>query len=124
MMARPDSPRFTQLIEYCVAPVCQERLAQALLRECQALLQTHQGLLGAEVQASDDGRRVLQSLRWRSRAEGVVGDEFFSGTGFCQMLLQYRSSSVRFASYESLDLRCRHTASQSWGEPVLEACNA
>ncbi|MDZ5601949.1 antibiotic biosynthesis monooxygenase [Pseudomonas sp. RP23018S] len=123
-MARPDSPRFTQLIEYCVAPVCQERLAHALLQGCQALRQAHQGLLEANVQASDDGRRVLQCLQWRSRAEGVTGAEFFSGTDFCQMLLQHRSSSVRFASYESLDVLCTPTAAQFCGESAFGACGA
>ena len=68
---------FTQLIEFQVEPQQQLALVAALSTQSERLAQGHGGFLNASVQVSDDGRRVLNYLQWRSREDGEAAFQRF-----------------------------------------------
>lgn len=65
-----QSPRnnrsFTQLMEFDIEPQWQQALVTALSEQTERLATDHQGFLSASIQASDDGRRVLNYLQWQT----------------------------------------------------------
>ena len=70
-----QSPRnnrsFTQLMEFDIEPQWQQALVTALSEQTERLARDHQGFLSASIQASEDGRRVLNYLQWQSRATAL-----------------------------------------------------
>lgn len=70
-MQAPEKNRsFTQLIEFEIEPHQQPALVSALSLQTERLAQRYSGFLSASIQASDDGRRVLNYLQWQSREAG------------------------------------------------------
>ncbi len=74
-----QSPRnnrsFTQLMEFDIEPQWQQALVTALSEQTERLARDHQGFLSASIQASEDGRRVLNYLQWQTR-EGQARRRF------------------------------------------------
>lgn len=61
---------FTQLIEFEIEPRQQPALVLALSQQTERLAQRYSGFLSASIQASEDGRRVLNYLQWQTREAG------------------------------------------------------
>jgi len=117
-----QSPRnnhsFTQLMEFDIDPQWRQALVTVLSEYTERLARDHQGLLNASIQASEDGRRVLNYLRWRTREDGEAAlRSLESGErDFWQLIQAHRAKAVTFGSFQvvrnierSLDdaLHCR-----------------
>jgi hypothetical protein len=95
---------FTQLIEFEIEPHQQQGLVSALSAQTERLAQHYQGFLSASVQASADGRRVLNYLQWQSREAGEAAIQSFESgeQDFWQLIRAYRAKGVTFDSYQVL----------------------
>ncbi|MDH0305088.1 MULTISPECIES: antibiotic biosynthesis monooxygenase [unclassified Pseudomonas] len=102
MVVNTRSLWFTQMIEYDVPPLCQDALAEALVVRSEQLAQRCEGLLSVSIQASDDGRRVLQHLQWQSRQAWVAAAGCFVEEPFLELLRRYQARGVNFAAYQTL----------------------
>ncbi|MDH0647698.1 antibiotic biosynthesis monooxygenase [Pseudomonas sp. GD03858] len=102
MTANSHSLWFTQMIEYDVPPVRQEALAEALVARSEQLAQRCAGLLSVSIQASDDGRRVLQHLQWQSRQAWAAAAGCFVEEPFLDLLSLHQARGVNFAAYQAL----------------------
>lgn len=102
MSANPNALWFTQMIEYEVPSMCQQALAQALVARSEELAARCEGLQGVSVQASDDGRRVLQYLQWQSRQAWSAAAVYFVEEPFLELLGQHQARGVHFAAYQTL----------------------
>ncbi|MFK3793229.1 MULTISPECIES: antibiotic biosynthesis monooxygenase [Pseudomonas] len=93
---------FTQLIEFEIEPRQQEALVSALAAQSERLAQGYGGFLSASVQASDDGRRVLNYLQWQTREAGEAAfQRFESGEqDFWQLILAHQAKTVTFGSFQ------------------------
>ena len=104
MQSLEKNRSFTQLIEFDVEPDQQHGLVLALSAQTEHLAQHCQGFLSASVQASDDGRRVLNYLQWRSRE---AGEAAFQGIqsgeqDFWQLIRAHQAKGVTFGSFQVL----------------------
>ncbi|OAB53908.1 antibiotic biosynthesis monooxygenase [Pseudomonas thivervalensis] len=103
-----QSPRnnrsFTQLMEFDIEPQWQQALVTALSEQTERLATDHQGFLSASIQASDDGRRVLNYLQWQTREAGEAAlRSFESGEqGFWRLIQAHRAKAVTFGSFQVL----------------------
>lgn len=70
MNAPAKNRSFTQLIEFEIEPQHQPALVSALSQQTECLAQRYSGFLSASIQASEDGRRVLNYLQWQTREAG------------------------------------------------------
>ena len=102
MTATTQALWFTQMIEYEVPGSFQQALAQALVARSEALAAHCEGLQGVSIQASDDGRRVLQYLQWQSRQAWAAAAVYFVGEPFLELLGQHQARGVNFAAYQTL----------------------
>jgi len=104
MQVTAKNRSFTQLIEFEIEPHQQQALVSALAEQTERLAQGHGGFLSASVQASDDGRRVLNYLQWQSREAGEAAfQRFESGEqDFWQLILAHRAKTVTFGSFQVL----------------------
>ncbi|MDD2050786.1 antibiotic biosynthesis monooxygenase [Pseudomonas putida] len=102
MMVSERSLCFIQMIEFEVMPVRQHALAQALNERSEALVLRHPGLLGASIQASVDGSRVLQYLQWQSRSAWEAAASSFAQEPFLQLIQQHQAKGVNFAAFQTL----------------------
>ena len=95
---------FTQLIEFEIEPHQQPGLVSALSAQTEHLAQHHQGFLSASVQASDDGRRVLNYLQWQSREAGEAAFRGFESgeQDFWQLIRAHQAKGVTFGSFQVL----------------------
>ena len=100
---------FTQMIEFEVIPACQLALVQALVERSELLASKHSGLMGASVQASDDGIRVLQYLQWQSRNAWEAATSSFEQEPFLQLIRQHQAKGVNFAAFQTLSSVVRST---------------
>ncbi|MGZ0784006.1 antibiotic biosynthesis monooxygenase [Pseudomonas saponiphila] len=102
MSAFERNRSFTQLIEFEIEPHQQQALVSALVEQTERLAQGCGGFLNASVQASDDGRRVLNYLQWQSREAGEAAfRRFESGEqDFWQLILTHRAKTVSFGSFQ------------------------
>ncbi|MGE7956559.1 antibiotic biosynthesis monooxygenase [Pseudomonas sp. NPDC089530] len=93
---------FTQLIEFEIEPHQQAGLIAALSEQTERLAQGCRGFLSASVQASDDGRRVLNYLQWRTREAGEAAFQGFEKgeQDFWQLIRAYRAKTVTFGSFQ------------------------
>lgn len=98
---------FTQMIEFEVIPASQQALAQALVECSEALALRHPGLIGASIQASDDGRRVLQYLQWQSRNAWEAAASSFEQEPFLQLIRQHQAKGVNFAAFQTVSSLAR-----------------
>lgn len=109
-MVRADNNLcFTQLIEFQVPVALQQPLANALASRSERMAFEHGGLLGASIQASDDGSRVLQYLQWRSRADWEAAISSFDQEPFLELLRTYQARGVNFAAFQTLSSLSRST---------------
>ena len=104
MQSLDKNRSFTQLIEFDVEPDQQHALVLALSAQTEHLAQHSQGFLSASVQASDDGRRVLNYLQWQSRE---AGEAAFRGIesgerDFWQLIRAHQAKGVTFGSFQVL----------------------
>ena len=104
-MQAPEKNRsFTQLIEFEIEPHQQPALVSALSLQTERLAQRYSGFLSASIQASDDGRRVLNYLQWQSREAGEAAFQSFE-TGeqdFWQLIRAHQAKTVIFNSFQVL----------------------
>ncbi|MBK5351734.1 antibiotic biosynthesis monooxygenase [Pseudomonas sp. TH41] len=104
-MQAPEKNRsFTQLIEFEIEPHHQHALVSALSKQTEHLAQSNSGFLSASIQASDDGRRVLNYLQWQSREAGEAAfQRFESGEqDFWQLIRAHQAKTVTFGSFQVL----------------------
>lgn len=99
---------YTQMIEYRVAVVFQQALAQALVLRSESLASRCEDLRAVSVQASEDGDRLLQSLQWTSREACEAAIEQVLDDSFLGLLQQYHASAVNFAAFTALRSLARH----------------
>ncbi|RWU18176.1 antibiotic biosynthesis monooxygenase [Pseudomonas alkylphenolica] len=107
MMVPERSLSFTQMIEFEVVPAHQLALAQALAERSEQLALQHAGLIGASIQASDDGSRVLQYLQWQSRNAWERAASSFAQEPFLQLIRQHQAKGVNFAAFQTLSSLAR-----------------
>ena len=100
---------FIQMIEFEVVPARQHALAQALTERSEALALRHAGLLGASIQASVDGSRVLQYLQWQSRNAWQAAASSFEQEPFLQLIQQHQAKGVNFSAFQTLSSLVRST---------------
>ncbi|MBM3108784.1 MAG: antibiotic biosynthesis monooxygenase [Pseudomonas sp.] len=93
---------FTQMIEFEVVPIRQHALAQALAERSEELALRHSSLIGASIQASDDGSRVLQYLQWQSRTAWEAVASSFEQEPFLQLIQQHQAKGVSFAAFQTV----------------------
>ena len=95
---------FTQLIEFQIEPQQQLALVAALSTQSERLAQGHGGFINASVQVSDDGRRVLNYLQWRSREEGEAAFKCFEHgeEDFWTLIRAHHATAVTFGSFQVL----------------------
>ncbi|MBF8677112.1 antibiotic biosynthesis monooxygenase [Pseudomonas fulva] len=99
---------YTQMIEYRVAVVFQQALAQALVLRSESLASRCEDLRAVSVQASEGGDRLLQSLQWTSREACEAAIEQVLDDSFLGLLQQYHASAVNFAAFTALRSLARH----------------
>ncbi|WP_047288099.1 MULTISPECIES: antibiotic biosynthesis monooxygenase [Pseudomonas] len=102
MSAFEKARSFTQLIEFEIEPHQQQALVSALAEQTERLAQGYGGFLSASVQASDDGRRVLNYLQWQSREAGEAAFRRFENgeQDFWQLILAHQAKTVTFGSFQ------------------------
>lgn len=101
-MTQPVSHRLVnQLIEFTTDPRQQATLVTALLDQVERFTCTYPGFISATVQASDDGRRVLNQVLWQSR---TASEEALRNAeqDFTAFLREHRVSAVNFNAYQVL----------------------
>ncbi|MBV4474466.1 antibiotic biosynthesis monooxygenase [Pseudomonas sp. B2M1-30] len=104
MQAPVKNSSFSQLIEFEIQPSQQPALVSALSVQAEHLAQRYPGFVSASVQASDDGRRVLSFLQWRSREAGEAAFQSFESgeQDFWQLIRAHQARTVTFGSFQVL----------------------
>ncbi len=104
MPSTEQNRSFTQLIQFEIEPVQLEALVSALSRQTERLARVEGGFISGTVQASDDGRRVLNALQWRSRQDGEAAfARFESGEeDFWALIRAHHAKAVSFDSFQVL----------------------
>ena len=104
MQASEKNRSFTQLIEFEIEPHQQPALVSTLSRQTERLAQGYSGFLSASIQASDDGRRVLNYLQWQSREAGEAAFQSFESgeQDFWQLIRAHQAKTVTFNSFQVL----------------------
>jgi hypothetical protein len=104
MQSSRNNRSFTQLIEFDIEPQWQQALVTALSEQTELLARNHQGFLSASIQASEDGRKVLNYLQWQTREAGEAAFlGFESGEqDFWQLIQAHRAKAVTFGSFHIL----------------------
>ncbi|SDT38034.1 antibiotic biosynthesis monooxygenase [Pseudomonas fuscovaginae UPB0736] len=95
---------FTQLIQFEIEPRQQDALVNALARQTERLAEGFVGFISGNVQASDDGRRVLNVLQWQSKQAGEAAfARFESGEeDFWRLIRSHQAKAVTFGSFQVL----------------------
>ncbi len=94
MQVSENNRSFAQLIEFQIEPRQQSALVAALSTQSERLAESHVGFINASVQVSDDGRRVLNYLQWRSREHGE--EDFWA------LIRAHQATAVSFGSFQVL----------------------
>jgi hypothetical protein len=104
MQVSEKNRSFTQLIEFQIEPRQQFALVAALSTQSERLAQGHGGFINASVQVSDDGRRVLNYLQWRSREDGEAAFKCFEHgeEDFWTLIRAHQATAVTFGSFQVL----------------------
>lgn len=104
MQVSEKNRSFTQLIEFQIEPRQQLALVAALSTQSERLAQGHGGFINASVQVSDDGRRVLNYLQWRSREDGEAAFKCFEHgeEDFWTLIRAHQATAVTFDSFQVL----------------------
>ncbi|HAL70109.1 MAG TPA: antibiotic biosynthesis monooxygenase [Pseudomonas sp.] len=99
---------YNQMIEYRIAVVFQQALAQALMQRSESLAARFEDLRAVSVQVSEDGNCLLQSLQWTNREACEAAIEQVLDGSFLGLLQQYHASAVNFAAFTALRCLARH----------------
>ncbi|WP_419201376.1 antibiotic biosynthesis monooxygenase [Pseudomonas putida] len=99
---------YNQMIEYRVAVVFQQALAQALVLRSESLAVRFEGLRAVSVQVSEDGNCLLQTLQWTNREACEAAIEHVLDESFLGLLQQYHASAVSFTAFKALRSLARH----------------
>jgi hypothetical protein len=101
-MQSPRNNSFSQLMEFDIEPQRRQALVAALSEYAERLARDYQGLLSASIQASEDGRRVLNYLLWRTREEGEAALQSLENgeQDFWRLIQAHRAKAVTFGSFE------------------------
>ena len=104
MQVTEKNRSFTQLIEFQIEPQQQFALVAALSTQSERLAQGHGGFINASVQVSDDGRRVLNYLQWRTREDGEAAFKCFEHgeEDFWTLIRAHQATAVTFGSFQVL----------------------
>lgn len=104
MQVSEKNRSFTQLIEFQIEPHQQSALVLALREQTEHLARQHRGFLSASIQASDDGRRVLNYLQWQTREAGEAAFRSFENgeEDFWQLIRAHQAKAVTFGSFQVL----------------------
>jgi len=104
MQVSEKSLSFTQMVEFQIEPQQQSALVAALSSQSERLAQRHGGFINASVQVSDDGRRVLSYLQWRSREDGEAAFKCFEHgeEDFWTLIRAHQATAVTFGSFQVL----------------------
>ncbi|HEF4762566.1 TPA: antibiotic biosynthesis monooxygenase [Pseudomonas putida] len=104
MQAPQHNRSFSQLIEFEIEPHQQPALVLALSQQTERLAQHYSGFLSASIQASDDGRRVINYLQWQSREAGEAAFRSFESgeQDFWQLIHAHQARTVTFGSFQVL----------------------
>jgi hypothetical protein len=104
MQVSEKNRSFTQMIEFHIEPRQQVALVAALSTQSERLAQGHGGFINASVQVSDDGRRVLSYLQWRSREDGEAAFKCFEHgeEDFWTLIRAHQATAVTFGSFQVL----------------------
>lgn len=104
MQTSAKNRSFTQLIEFQIEPHQQPALVLALSAQTEHLARHLRGFLSASIQASDDGRRVLNYLQWQTREAGEAAFQGFENgeQDFWQLIRVHQAKSVTFGSFQVL----------------------
>lgn len=104
MQSIGENRSYAQLIEFDIEPHQQDGLVAALASQTERLARDHQGFLSASVQASDDGRRVLNYLQWQSKEAGESAFAAIEAghTDFWGLIRTYEAKAVTFGSFQVL----------------------
>lgn len=104
MQASEKNRSFTQLIEFEIEPHQQSALVSALSQQTERLAQRYSGFMRASIQASDDGRRVLNYLQWQTREAGEAAFQGFESgeQDFWQLIRAHQAKTVTFGSFQVL----------------------
>ncbi|MPQ85544.1 antibiotic biosynthesis monooxygenase [Pseudomonas sp. MAFF 730085] len=104
MQILEKSRGFTQLIEFQIEPRQQLALVAALSIQSERLAHGNRGFINASVQVSDDGRRVLNYLQWRSREDGEAAFKGFEqgAEDFWRLIRTHQATAVTFGSFQVL----------------------
>jgi len=95
---------FTHLIEFDIEPQRQQALVDALTEQTERLARDFPGFLSASVQASEDGRRVLNCLQWQTREAGEAAFRSVENgeENFWRLIQKHRAKAVTFGSFQVL----------------------
>ncbi|WP_411379610.1 antibiotic biosynthesis monooxygenase [Pseudomonas sp. MPB26] len=104
MQVSEKNRSFTQLIEFQIEPRQQVALVAALTLQSERLAQSHRGFINASVQVSEDRRRVLNYLQWRTREEGEAAFKCFEHgeEDFWTLIRAHQATAVTFGSFQVL----------------------
>lgn len=95
-------PAYSQRVEFSVDPHQQSRLIAALTTVDEQFTCTCPGFIGATVQASEDGLRVLHQVLWRSRedCEAALRNVEAGVQDVQGLIRQHRVRAATFASFQ------------------------
>lgn len=95
---------YSQLVEFSVEPGQQPGLIAALIEVDEQFTRSCPGFIGASVQASDDGMRVLHQVVWQSRqdCEAALLNIESSVHDLNGLIRLHRVQAASFGSYQVL----------------------
>lgn len=95
---------YSQLVEFSVQPAQQPGLVAALAAVDEQFTSSCRGFLGASVQASEDGVRVLHQVVWQSRqdCEAALSNIESSVPDLNSLIRLHRVQAATFGSYQVL----------------------
>ncbi|MCQ9426583.1 antibiotic biosynthesis monooxygenase [Pseudomonas sp. LJDD11] len=95
---------YSQLVEFSVEATQQSALVTALAQVDEQYTSSCPGFMGASVQASEDGRRVLHQVLWQSRqaCEAALSAIESSVYDLNVLIRLHRVRAASFGSYQVL----------------------
>ncbi|MFJ3485786.1 antibiotic biosynthesis monooxygenase [Pseudomonas sp. NPDC090202] len=95
---------FSQFVEFAVDPQHQAALVAALNERCERFTRTYPGFIRASVQVSEDRRRVLSHVLWRSKTdcEKAFENAEKGEDDFWTLIRAHRTTAMTFNAYEQV----------------------
>ncbi|MCF5707650.1 antibiotic biosynthesis monooxygenase [Pseudomonas syringae] len=93
---------YSQVVEFAVEAQHQLELINALMARDECLTSTWPGFISSSVHASEDGRRVLHQVLWRSRpqCEDAKTKVDSSDLDLHALMRRHRATSATFGSFQ------------------------